>query len=416
MQFSKRRVRWWALALAISAISGCNDGGDPASAIDPAPAVPQAPVTQTASTSKSTPKPSASVQRSPDPRNLAPYSWTRTRIASMPDSWDIRDGAQLVALATGRILFIGGWSHYDPWGPNYVPGEGGGDRTTNEVWKSDDQGLTWQLLLPHDPNPPTDGPGARFPPAHAIGVNTYKGHAVVMGNDASHEVVQVGDVWHESDNGETWTRVTQDAPVSVPLLFMLGKLGDDLYVMGGQWTVQNTAAGNSNVFRSHDGGITWTQLPDAPWRPRGMVYRPVENNGKLVIVGGGLYSGAAGYPDENGNIVGPDLAFNGVYAFDGTTWTTVLPDGHDVFEPSFYNTVVALNGRIWLFNGYDPGIGDNIDRALYSDDGGHTWERFALGAGGVASHADATVVIAGKILRISGNMDANENGVWEFKP
>jgi photosystem II stability/assembly factor-like uncharacterized protein len=417
MRISKRTVSAPLLfAFAFGVLGGCGDGS-PAGTQDPM-VVPPIPQTQTAPASNppSSTKPTVAAPYKPNATELRAETWTRTLIGEMPPSWFIRDGAQMVTLATGRILFIGGWNHYDVFGPNYVPDEGGGDRTTNEVWKSDDEGKTWQLLLPHDPNAPKTGPGARFPPAHAIGVNVYKGHAVVMGNDASHELEQVGDVWHESDNGMTWTRVTQDAPVSVPLLFMLGKLGDDLYVMGGQSTVQNTAAGLNNVFRSHDGGITWEQLPDAPWKPRGMVYRPVEDHGKLVIVGGGLYSGAQGYLDENGDIIGPDLAFNGVYAFDGKTWTTVLPDGHSVFEQSFYNSIVALNGRIWMFNGYDPAITDNIDRALYSEDGGYTWQRFALGAGGVASHADATVVVNGKILRVSGNMDADERGIWEFKP
>lgn len=335
-------------------------------------------------------------------KDVASQVWYRRSLGEMPASWHSRDGAQMVQLATGRILMIGGWSPYDPWGPNYVPNEGGGDRLTNEVWASDDLGVTWSLLLPHDPNPPTSGPGARFLPGHTVGVVTYDGHGVVIGSDGSVERDLLGDVWHESDNGKTWTRVSTNAPTLNRALYMCGNYKGAIYVMGGQESEQDPATAFNDVYRSQDGGITWTRLANAPWSPRGMIYRPVEHAGKLYVVGGGNYADVPAVP----------IGYNGVYAFDGTSWETILPEGHSQFGTAFYQPLISLDGRLWLFNGYDPKKDVELSRALVSDDNGHTWKSFAEGSGGDGSHADSLVVAGGRILRISGNL--SERTVWEF--
>jgi hypothetical protein len=319
--------------------------------------------------------------------------WSRERLSEMPyspDEWYPRDGTQMVQLDSGRILMIGGWSPYDPWG---------GDRVTNEVWASDDLGATWSLLLPHDPSPPTSGKGARFPPGHTIGVTTYRGHAIVLGTDCLRPPL-LGDVWQESDEGQTWTRVSTSAPTAGRCLFMTGNLGDDLYVMGGQANLYDESTAIADVWRSSDGGQTWIELDPPPWSGRGMVYHPAEVGGTLVIVGGGRY-------DETDN-----PAFNGVFAFDGSTWTTVLPDGHDQWTASYYNALAALDDRLWLFNGFD-GI-DNLCRAIYSDDGGATWTEYPGGSGGRASHADDVLALHDRVLRVSG--DLSERAVWAFRP
>lgn len=337
-----------------------------------------------------------SQQRWGTPPSTQLDSWTRHTLASMPmapDEWYPRDGAQMVQLGSGRILFIGGWSPYDPWGRE----DGVGDRQTNEIWSSDDGGLTWQLLLAHDPAPPSSGAGARFAPGHTVGVTLHQGNAIVIGTDCNLPPY-LGQVWRESDNGETWTLVSTEAPTEGRCLFMTGTLGEDLYVMGGQTSIYDEATAIADVWRSPDGGVTWEELGAPPWPARGMVYRPVEQDGKLVIVGGGRYDDTE------------PVAFNGVFAFDGTTWTTLLADGHTQWEATYYNAAAALNGRIWLFNGFTGT--EELQRALHSDDGGATWMEFPGGSGGDASHADAVAATTGGVLRISGNL--SERNVYAF--
>jgi hypothetical protein len=338
------------------------------------------------------------------PQHLA--GWRLEDLGPMPPAWEIRDGAMLVQLASGRILMIGGWNHYDVWGPNFVPGVGGGDRVTNEVWASDDAGFTWKLILAHDPNAPTTGPTARFPPGHTLCVVPYNGHAVVFGNDPSSEIVQVSDVWQESNNGQTWTRIGTNAPTLIRELFMCGTYKGNIYVMGGQDSVENPATGDHDVWRSSDGGLTWTQLADAPWSPRGMVYRPTEHHGKMFIVSGGLYADAP-YTE---------VAYNGVYSFDGSTWTTVLPDGHNQFTPSYYHNLASTGDRLWLVNGVDLATQDNLARVMYSDDDGKTWQQYQPGFGGGPAHAEAVMAWPDRILRISSNMDADEREIWQIIP
>jgi hypothetical protein len=175
-------------------------------------------------------------------------------------------------------------------------------------------------------------------------------------------------------------------------------------VMGGQaFQVDPTTAFN-DVYRSTDGGVTWTQLANAPWSPRGMVYRPVEHDGKLLVVGGGRYADLPYAPDS----------YNGVFAFDGTNWETVLPDGHHEFEASFYNPVISLRGRLWLFNGFNPEQNTEFARAVYSDNNGSSWSTFSGGAGGATSHADSLTVAGNRIIRVSGSF--NERSIWAFTP
>ncbi len=314
-------------------------------------------------------------------------AWSRTTLGAMPEAWHPRDGAQMVQLASGRVLLVGGWSPYDPWG----------DRTTNEVWASDDLGVTWTLLLAHDPDAPKSGAGARFPPGHTIGVTRWQGHAVVIGTDPN-QPPYLGEVWHESDDGATWTLVSTDAPTAGRCLFMVGTLGDDLYVLGGQENEYLEETGLADAWRSSDGGVTWTELMPPPWEARGMVYRPVEHAGRLYVVGGGRY-------DDT-----DPVAYNGVYAFDGEVWTTVLPDGHAQWEATYYNALASSGGRLWLLNGFTGT--EELSRALVSDDDGATWFTLPGGSGGGASHADAVVAADDVVLRVSGNL--NERNVYTF--
>jgi len=320
--------------------------------------------------------------------------WQRTTLGELPttpDEWHPRDGAQMVQLGSGRVLLLGGWNPRDFWGP------GGdqhlGERVTNEVWASDDAGVSWRLLLPHD------AAAERYPPGHTVGVTTFAGHAVVFGTDCLRPPL-LGEVWHSNEDGTAWTRVATDAPAVGRCLFMVGKLGDDIYMMGGQRNLYDPASGIADVWRSRDGGVTWSELARPPWAARGMVFRPAEQDGRLYVIGGGLYADA----DM------PAVAFNGVYAFDGATWTTVLPDGHAQWQASYYNAAAALGGRLWLFNGF-TGV-DELSRTLVSDDAGLTWRTLPGGSGGEASHADAVVALSDRILRISGNL--SERRVYAF--
>jgi hypothetical protein len=335
-------------------------------------------------------------QRFGTPRSAALDPWTRRLVTELPLEWFPRDGAQMVEVGLGgnsRVLMLGGWSPAAPWRD---PGTGNTDMQTNEVWESPDGGLAWNLVLGHRSTFP--GAPTRFSMGHTVGVAEYADAPVVIGSDPNYPPY-LGEVWQGTATGRNWNKVSDTAPSAGRCLFMLGNLGDTLYLMGGQRDLGDTTSALDDVWFSMDGGATWEQsAAEVPWAGRGMVYRPVELDGKLYVVGGGVYHETA------------PVAYNGVYAFDGTEWDEILPDGHDQFAAAYYTGLAALDGRLWLFNGFTGT--EELSRTLVSDDYGETWTEYPGGSGGMASHADAVVAVDDRILRVSGNLD--ERYVWEF--
>lgn len=45
-------------------------------------------------------------------------------------------------------------------------------------------------------------------------------------------------------------------------LFMVGNIGEDIYLMGGQTSLYDESTAIADVWRSLDGGVSWTQLDD----------------------------------------------------------------------------------------------------------------------------------------------------------
>ncbi len=327
------------------------------------------------------------------PGGAPPLVWTQDQIGTLPDGsaptpYNIRDGAHLVKTASGRILLIGGWNPYlaeeEPiYGPDAQIVDWDG-YTTNEVWASDDGGATFQVLLAHDLTPPTSGAGARFQPFHTGGVVQLDAYTYVVGSD----VFDVrSDVWRSGDNGETWERMTAAAEWGDRFLHMTAAFDGALYVMGGQTDLNDKASALQDVWRSTDGGATWTQLADAPWAKRGLVYTPCEHDGSLFICGGGTY-----------DAVTRDY-YNDVWRFDGATWIEVLADGHLMWEPRQYHNMASTGSRLWVASGWHE---VNLNSIAYSDDNGVTWAAFSDGLW-PPSHADGFCSLGDRILHATGN-------------
>ncbi len=292
-----------------------------------------------------------------------------------------RDGAGLVH-AFGRLWLLGGW---DPAGPaawSNLP-------TTNEVWVSDDGGVTWTEVLPHDSAPPATGPTARFGPRHTAGWLRHEVDGVeylyVIGGDIFNGGTP--DVWRSAD-GQSWEEVTSAAPWGPRALHMVGVYEGDLYVMGGQLDIADPATCLSDVWRSSDGGFTWERLADAPWAPRGMVYSLVEHAGFLWVVGGGTYDDA------------PRTYHNDVWRFDGETWEEVSADGAAPWAPREYHNVFVFRGELWLSSGYEADDQNHGD-VWHSVDGVDWLELPAQGF--APGHADGLAVTPEGPVHASGN-------------
>lgn len=312
------------------------------------------------------------------------------------------DGMGFVRKLDGTLFTLGRWSstNHAEW-PDAL---GNPSPITNEIRRSTDDGKTLTVIAAHDGNPPTSGPGARFLPGHSTAVFTFVENGIEyiywIGSDANAGVARDGGVWRSVD-GITWERISTTAPTAGKSLYMWGVLDGAIYLMGGQTDLATKASANSNVFRSLDGGRTWTQLADAPWSPRGSIGRLPVFAGKLWVVCGGTYDTSAANRDY----------YNGVFSFDGTTWTTELADGHGQFAAAMYTSSEAVNGRLYTFNGYNFNTGGNISRIVGTSTG-TTWSAYTPSITWLPTHAHSNVASGNRVLITSGDVDAP---LWVFE-
>jgi hypothetical protein len=206
-----------------------------------------------------------------------------------------------------------------------------------------------------------------------------------------------GDVWRSSDGGLTWTKISTAAPTSGLVGMAYGVLAGNIYFVGGQDDIGDSGTAVQSVYRSTDNGVTWTQLTDAPW-DAGHCFQlgpmPVKD-GKLWLVAGAKYHSTS-----------PANFFNDVWSFDGSSWVEVLADGHSDFPKCRYHCVVVdPDGALWRIGGTtSDGVTVTSDSlsAHYSTDGA-TW--VAAGANLLpwqADHAQAVIATSDGIYLTDG--------------
>lgn len=302
------------------------------------------------------------------------------------------DGQGMVELASGRFLLAGG----APAGHAY--------QSVNTIWYSDDRGKTWAVLLPD-----AAASSTRPAPGHTFGFFTWtiSGAEYVywLGGDP---FTPTGDVFRSADGGSTWTRISTTCPTSGLALYMYGVLNNVVYVIGGQVDILDGAA-SKTVHKSTDYGATWTTLssgfncPADVWGDQ-LGPLPVKD-GKLWVCGSGRY-------DSTVN----DFS-NGVFTFDGTTWTEVLANGHAQFLPSRYHSCVLYKDKLWRINGttWDGAtkVGDT-KTAYYSSDG-VTWTALSdeIFLTWQNTHAQAAIATSDGIYFTDGFESANLNVIRE---
>ncbi|MFA7198448.1 MAG: kelch repeat-containing protein, partial [Methanoculleus sp.] len=111
-------------------------------------------------------------------------TWTSMNMSS---GWTARTGSTAVTLPDGSIILTGGQ-------------ESAGDSVEyrNDVWRSGDNGATWTNITPSDGNPWT----AR---AWHTSVAMPDGSILLMGGDDGSN--RMNDVWRSDDSGVTWTQL-----------------------------------------------------------------------------------------------------------------------------------------------------------------------------------------------------------------
>ncbi len=221
----------------------------------------------------------------------------------------------------------------------------------NDVWKSTDYGATWTEVKQIQPFTPSQG-AAAFP--LKVGDTNYLYYVACYERTGGNQSI------FRSTDGATWVKMCDAPPWKNSFGMAVGVLGSDIYVMGGQQKGRDPESAVSSVYKSVDGGATWTQLPDAPWKAR-MAFGPLLTawKGKLWLMHGGTYAGFSGKPSEK---------FDDVWTFDGATWTRVLE--HTPWPGSLWSTNFVYKDELFCLSGW---AADGDHRMMWRTSDGLRW-------------------------------------------
>ena len=205
------------------------------------------------------------------------YDWIERNPGAQ---WSPRAGLQAINL-WGRLYVMGGRTPNPPSFP-FIPGD---SKIWGDVWRSDDDGLSWNQIVA------TEDPGHWPARAYFQAVRKW-GHIYVLGgqdfnvvpNDCPPGVPDCppfvstsqffNDVWRSRD-GVRWQQMTSDAGWAGRAGLSAVVFRNEIYVFGGSFNDDPAVIGGpptrvyyNDVWKSRN-GRHWTKLTDAaPWAPR----------------------------------------------------------------------------------------------------------------------------------------------------
>jgi photosystem II stability/assembly factor-like uncharacterized protein len=182
-----------------------------------------------------------------------------------------------------------------------------------------------------------------------------------------------GGVWTTSNAGTTWEPIFDgEASASIGALAVAQDDPDLVWVGTGEDNNRQSSSWGAGVFKSTDGGLSWTRMGLEETRHIGRVVLDPDDHEVVYVA-------------ADGHLWGPNPE-RGVFKTTdgGATWTRVLFVDEDTgasdlaMDPSnsrvLYAAMYQRRRATWGFNGGGPGSG------LYkSVDGGESWTRLTQG-------------------------------------
>lgn len=300
--------------------------------------------------------------------NNQTYAWS---LISNTTRFQWYDGVSTATYLDTLIMF-GGWNSalsYD------------------SVFHSVD-GITWTFrsLLPYAVHTP------------AV-INSSDGFTYVIGGDYLNNNTQRSTVYRTKDF-RTFDIRTTTSPFGDRVLHGGVEFNGDLYVGGGQFHTLDVADGVfPDLYKSIDGGTTWTLFSNAFPGGKNISGCFKAFNGRMYIVSGGLY---------DNNPANKTFDRSVFTSTDGQNWSTVdsIP-----FQGMQYPNVFPWDGKLWLSGGFGGTSLVNIDSTAYMDKSG-VWRRYRPTQKAAASHAAANLVFRDRVYQILGN---EVNQVWRLQ-
>jgi photosystem II stability/assembly factor-like uncharacterized protein len=179
-----------------------------------------------------------------------------------------------------------------------------------------------------------------------------------------------GGVWMSADGGTTWRSVFDDQPVaSIGSIAVAPSDPNVIYVGSGEANIRGNVANGNGIYRSIDGGKTWTHV----WTQQGQIGTMVVHPKNPDIA----------FAAVLGHVFGPNPE-RGVYRTrdGGKTWQQVLKKDPNTgasdiaIDPSNPNVLFAGFWQArrfpWDLESGGPGSGLYVSR-----DGGDTWKQIA---------------------------------------
>ncbi len=312
----------------------------------------------------------------------------------------IRGGDNIFAAAQDGLYislsFGRGWERYDatPQMPFRAAAWGGGGRMliagtdTGILFTPDDNWVSWRWL-----------PGPR--PVDARGVAAYVPETLFVASDQG--------VFRSMNNGATWDLLTAGAPLGDDIGFLA--VQPSPYYVADQTifaTFVNRTLYTSALYKSTDGGATWTVIP-AIGGSRALALSPVYLSDLTVFVANGdqLHKSTDGgatwttYPiaPPEDYFIAYELAVSPNYWFDrtlfatgymgtrrstdgGITWSAVggpTPSYGLAVSPDF-----SVDNTAWLTYRFIEGVGDGTPDSgvARTTNGGSTWSLVTAGLPG----------------------------------
>ncbi|MFM7431246.1 MAG: T9SS type A sorting domain-containing protein, partial [Flammeovirgaceae bacterium] len=297
-----------------------------------------------------------------------------------------RDGAELRAL-NGKMYLMGGWN---PLNPKDCDGNNVfyKDRT-NEIWSTTD-GVEWVRELPY-----SSDRTKIWEERHVFANLVHSGELWIFGGDPNGGHYQ-NDVWKSSD-GKNWNLLgILPENLKNRVLSLYNEFNGQMWIMGGQTFPEFIPNGPplifyNDVYSSTD-GLNWSKKKDASWPARGVYSGSVVLNGKMWVLGGGIYQ---------------STHLNDVWSTsDGDNWTQEVDFAP--WEGRQYHNVAVYDDKMWIIGGANPtasaSIRDNnynLNDAWYSGDGKNWYQ--VLNSPWPHRHASSVEVFNGELYLIAGN-------------